>query len=122
MTLLSSVLASEAEGLVVVVFSDSAESERLNSIYRKKHKPTDVLSFQGEEPGHLGDLLISIPVAQAQAKEYRTTITDELTRLIVHGTLHLIGYEHEKVPRAVATRMRRKEVGILRGLSRNRGK
>lgn len=111
---LGNALLDETEsGAIVVVFTDNEESERLNSTYRKKFKPTDVLSFSGIEPGHLGDLLIAIPVAKRQAKEYGVTLIDELTRLLVHGTLHLLGYEHEKVKPAVARKMRRREEELL---------
>jgi len=112
--LLSSALVSEEVfGTVVVVISDDAESHKLNLTYRGKDKPTDVLSFEGVEEGHIGDLLISLPVSKRQAKEYQVTLVEELTRLIVHGTLHLLGYDHEKVPPTVAKKMRRREEELL---------
>jgi len=72
----------------------------LNAGYRKKDRPTDVLSFsrlEGMPTPHpeVGDILICWPVAQAQAKEYGLTVREELARLTVHGVLHLFGYDHE---------------------------
>jgi len=75
----------------------------LNRTYRKKDKPTDVLSFSRLETSPLnqpeveiGDLIICLPVAKKQAKEYKESLGRELERLTVHGTLHLFGYDHEK--------------------------
>lgn len=110
-------MASEAEGVIIVVFTDDKESQALNSRYRGKSKPTDVLSFvqneYDEEEAHIGDLVISLQVAKRQAKEYEVTLLDELSRLVVHGSLHLLGYEHEKVKPYIARRMRDREEKIL---------
>jgi probable rRNA maturation factor len=77
--------------------------KNLNRTYRKKDKPTDVLSFSRLEnlpPNQphfeIGDLIICLPVAKKQAKEYQQSLGRELERLTVHGTLHLFGYDHEK--------------------------
>jgi len=113
-------LESELGGELTIVFADDAESKALNSRYRKKEKPTDVLSFPSDMPGYLGDILISVPVAIKQSREYGVTLTDELTRLIVHGVLHLLGYEHEKVALSIARRMRRREEELLQVVLRTR--
>jgi len=75
----------------------------LNNKYRKKNYPTDVLSFsifESEGPRipslDLGDILICLPVAKKQAREYQESLRHELERLTVHGVLHLFGYDHEK--------------------------
>jgi len=84
----------------------------LNRDYRKKDQPTDVLSFsQIEEPGSappdplavqnnpgmpLGDVVISIDTALAQARSYRVSPRDRLRTLLIHGFLHLLGYDHER--------------------------
>jgi probable rRNA maturation factor len=110
-----------------IVFTDDQEIRRLNGRYRHKDRPTDVLSFlleNGREQGHstvprlLGDVVISVDTALRQAKECGVTPQDEVVRLLVHGVLPLLGYDHEGVPRSVAARMRRKERALrvrLRG-------
>jgi probable rRNA maturation factor len=93
----------------------------LNRSHRKKDKPTDVLSFPSVLPGDypelasdevkypLGDIVISIDTAITQAERYRWNLQSELLRLLIHGILHLLGYDHEKVSPAVANKMRRLE-------------
>ena len=76
-----------------------AEMRRLNRQYRQKDRPTDVLSFEAEAPeerkeGYLGDLLICPPYAAAEAKRRGLHPHEELLRLVIHGTLHLAGYDH----------------------------
>ncbi len=106
-TLLAEGFESPAE--VSVSFVDNEEIHRLNLEYRGKDKPTDVLSFpmwDGDEEGIgdidpngeavlLGDIILSVEKAQAQAQEYGHSIERELAFLSVHSTLHLVGYDHE---------------------------
>jgi len=80
---------------LILVLVDKPEIQRLNKLYRKKDKPTDVLSFSGIEIDQLGELVICLPVAKAQAKENDHALLDEVTYLILHGILHLLGYDHE---------------------------
>ncbi len=74
----------------------------LNARYRGVHKATDVLSFPmtGDEfsiePALLGDIVISVPRAERQSKDYRVPFYYELRRLMIHGLLHLAGFDHEK--------------------------
>ena len=80
------------------------EIRKLNARYRKKDYATDVLSFAAAEtlPGPmplLGDVVISVDRARAQAKERGRTLEEELTTLLIHGILHLLGYDHERFPR-----------------------
>jgi probable rRNA maturation factor len=96
-----------------LVLTDNQEVHQLNKQYRKKDKPTDVLSFVSDTPGYLGDVVISVDKAKLQAKEYECSLIDELTRLTVHGLLHLLGYEHEKVSPSVARKMRKMEELLL---------
>lgn len=110
--------ALECDGceLSILITGDS-EIRRLNRDYRKKDKATDVLSFPAGDDlasGILGDVVISIDTALRQAKEYGVSPIDEVSRLLIHGTLHLLGYDHEKVPRKEADRMRRAERRLLR--------
>lgn len=95
---------------------------RLNRVYRKKDRTTDVLAFPMREalaphpsplmPELLGDVVISVPTALRQAKGAGRTLDDELAVLLVHGVLHLCGYDHERNEKEAA-RMHRRERAIL---------
>jgi len=106
---------------ISIVFTDDKEIKRLNRIYRKKNKPTDVLSFsqlEGEdilelEGTSLGDVIISLDTAFKQAEKYEVTIEEELLRLMMHGMLHLLGYDHVDVPEAEKMRAKEDELQIL---------
>jgi probable rRNA maturation factor len=71
--------------------------KKLNSIYRKKNRPTDVLSFPFGEKDFLGEIYISLQRAKIQASRYKISYNDEITRLFVHGLFHLIGYDHHTI-------------------------
>ena len=86
-------LAPQAESLGVR-FAGDRELRRVNRQYRGKDRPTDVLSFPGEE-GHLGDILISVPAARRQAESVGCSVERELFVLLLHGVLHCLGYDHE---------------------------
>jgi probable rRNA maturation factor len=78
---------------------DEAESAELNNDYRGKNSPTNVLSFPFEspvplEPMLLGDLVLCVPVVEREAAEQNKAIEDHWAHLIVHGCLHLLGYDH----------------------------
>jgi probable rRNA maturation factor len=98
-----------------VVFTDDTEMRRMNRKHRGKDKTTDVLSFPLDDTTPLlqtrllGDLVISVPTAQKQAKEYGVPLREELLRLLIHGFLHLLGYDHENVSRKKARAMEQKE-------------
>lgn len=85
-----------------IAFVSDAEIARLNKIYRKKNKPTDVLSFPAQtspkRPNRdkfLGDIAIAPAVARRYAKKNGRTLENEICILILHGILHLLGYDHE---------------------------
>ena len=83
----------------------------LNRQYRGKDKPTDVLSFplaHELQPFLLGDVVISVETAARQARRRGYSLREELQTLLIHGVLHLLGYDHE-VSRREAIRMHRKE-------------
>jgi probable rRNA maturation factor len=84
--------------LSIVLVSD-AQIRRLNKLYRNKDKTTDVLSFPiGEKVEDwliLGDIVISVDAAKRQAQELGHSLKEELRRLLVHGLVHLLGYDHE---------------------------
>jgi len=113
-----------------VSFIGDKEMHLLNRAYRGKDKPTDVLSFAALEgltarelsaPGvelALGDLVISLDTAVIQAKRYRWSESEEILRLLIHGILHLLGYDHERVAPREAQLMRRVERRLFK---RHRG-
>ena len=77
---------------VILVVDDIIKS--MNSQYLKHDYATDVISFNiNDEPALLGEIYISVDTAKRQAKEFKVSLTNELKRLAIHGTLHLIGYE-----------------------------
>lgn len=106
-------------GEVTVVLSGDREIRRLNREFRGKDRPTDVLSFDiGEgliagEP--FGDVVISVETAKRQAKDYGAPLETEILRLLIHGTLHLCGYDHHK--RRDAVRMHGLTRRLLRRVS-----
>jgi probable rRNA maturation factor len=125
--------AARADGaeLSLVLVSDR-RMRALNRRYRKKDRPTDVLAFPlggqiyfpprkinlspillSSPPMLLGDVVISMETAKRQASEFGHRLPEELRRLLVHGVLHLLGYDHEQGPRDAAL-MARKEKAILK--------
>lgn len=93
--------------IAVIIVSDD-ELLELNKIYLNHHYYTDVITFPlGDEGGPIeGEIYISMDTAAAQAKEYSVSRTNELTRLAVHGTLHLVGYDD-------ATKEQRQHMHVL---------
>lgn len=86
-----------------IAFVGDAEIRELNRSYRSQDRPTDVLSFslvEGEcadfSSGLLGDVVISIETARRQARSRHRSLNDEVTRLLIHGVLHLLGHDHEE--------------------------
>ena len=113
-------LGLERAELSVLLVSDR-EMRRLNHRWRGRDRPTDVLAFaQGEgaaaPDGLLGDVVISVDTARCQAAERGETLGREGERLLIHGLLHLLGYDHERSA-ADARRMQRRERALARLLS-----
>jgi probable rRNA maturation factor len=118
-----------------VSFIGSVRMKSLNARYRGIPKETDVLSFPmdiGPVPGAavcpsplapgplpliLGDIVISVPRTVRQAKEYGVAFDEELRKLLIHGLLHLAGYDHEK-GRYQKIRMEKKEKELLNALTK----
>jgi len=87
---------------VSIGFVSPARISKLNSIYRHKNKVTDVLSFEGEKGSEdLGEIIVCSVRAQKQAKEFKHSFSKEVNRLLLHGYLHLCGYDHIKNAEAV---------------------
>ena len=83
------------EGDVDVCVTSSREMQALNRRFRKKNKPTDVLTFPSASPSFGGDIAISLEIAAANAEELGHSLANEVKILILHGMLHLAGYDHE---------------------------
>ena len=131
--LIESVIAQAAaqehltDGEVSVVLIDDATMQGYNAQYRGVNQTTDVLSFsmlEGEdgqpEDGTvlLGDILISMPRARAQAAEYGHSFQRELGFLVAHGFLHLLGYDHDTPEAEQAMFTRQEQVLAALGLTR----
>ena len=97
-------LASQSWAVEVSVkLTDNAEVQQLNAAYRDKDKPTNVLSFPAgrieglpdEVPVQLGDIVVCASVVRDEASEQGKAVADHWAHLLVHGTLHLMGYNHQ---------------------------
>ena len=105
---------------IVVRIVDEQESAELNEQYRLKPGPTNILSFpvevpEGIELNLLGDLVICAPVLEQEALEQHKTLSDHWAHIIVHGVLHLLGYDH--IDETQAELMENKEITILNKLN-----
>jgi probable rRNA maturation factor len=99
-----------------VVLTDDAQMRKLNRLYRKKNCTTDVLAFAmtesagnarsrvGAMPRLLGDVIVSVPTARKQANEADRSLLEEVTMLLAHGLLHLLGWDHATVADDAAMR------------------
>lgn len=93
-------LGSKSQWTAEVSLCGTSKMTQLNHLYRKKKQPTDVLSFEApqvfKKTGHLGELVICLPVLKLQARELGHSDKTELRVLLAHGILHLLGLDHEK--------------------------
>ncbi len=113
---------------ITLILTDNNFIHDINNRFRKKDCPTDVISFvysednetpfpdESDEKEPLGDIYLSLEKAYTQSREYKVIFHDEIRRLIVHGVLHLIGYDHELSNNEVK-RMRKKEEEVLSAIS-----
>ena len=113
--------AVRLKGQVTVLLTTDAAIRRLNARFRGKNKATDVLSFPADGIGAediAGDLAISVPTALHQAVEECHSLSTEIKVLILHGLLHLVGYDHEADEGQMARRERllRARLGLPQGL------
>ena len=97
-----------------LLFADDADVHELNRDYRGKDKPTNVLSFPSADPDYRGDIAIAYGVTKKEAKAAGKAFADHASHLVVHGVLHLAGYDHERPKDAKA--MEPLEVKILKAL------
>ena len=97
---LAALTHQSADGDLTLVLTDDEQLQRLNRDFLGVDSPTDVLSFPASETdpetgaAYLGDILLSIPRAEAQARAAHHSLEDEARLLVVHGVLHLLGHDH----------------------------
>lgn len=90
------------DAVMSVHFIGDAKMRTLNRVHRGVDRPTDVLSFSVQEGEHIfdskewGDVFIAIPYIRRQAKRFGVSFEEELFRMLIHGILHLLGYDHER--------------------------
>jgi|SRR5215470_2295096 len=94
-------IVEQGQSELTLVLVGNAEIRKLNAKFRKKDYPTDVLSFPAgdrlpEGESILGDVVISVEKAKAQSRERRRTLNEEIVTLLIHGIVHLLGYDHER--------------------------
>lgn len=87
---------------LVIVFLDQEPARQTNLQFRNKDYATDVLSFSGLDEDSLGELILCSQVVQRQAKEHKLSYRDECAYLVLHGILHLLGFEHENSDKEAA--------------------
>ncbi|MSU54402.1 MAG: rRNA maturation RNase YbeY [Candidatus Staskawiczbacteria bacterium] len=95
---------------VSIAFVTPAEIQKLNKKYRKKDKPTDVLSFErvSDFKGECSEVIICPSVVREKAKDSKLSLKKELAKIMIHGILHTLGYDHE-ISQAEEKRMEEKE-------------
>jgi len=101
---------------MVVVLSDDREVRRLNGRHRGKYKPTNVLTFDPTMPGEPGELMLALGVVLREAQAQGKRVSDHLSHLVIHGGLHLLGYDHEHP--GDARRMEMEEAQLMSQLHR----
>mgnify|MGYP003946719383 CR=1 FL=1 len=98
----------EVEGGLVVLLTDNGAVQLLNAQFRDKDRPTNVLSFPGGDmpmpgaPTHLGDIVLAFGVCRDEAVAQGKSLANHLTHLVIHGTLHVLGRDHEEEAEAEA--------------------
>src|SRR5256885_10024056 len=112
--------ATGLRGAVSVLITGNPSMRRLNSSFRGKNRPTDVLSFPAAASanGFVGDIAISLDIAETNARRLEHSVADEIRILILHGMLHLAGYDHENDKGEMAKKesLLRRRFGLPTGL------
>ena len=99
---------AEVEGGLVVLLTGNGAVQLLNAQFRDKDRPTNVLSFPGGDmpmpgaPTHLGDIVLAFGVCRDEADAQGKSLANHLTHLVIHGTLHVLGRDHEEEAEAEA--------------------
>lgn len=110
---------------ISIVIMDDKGIEQLNKTYRGIDKPTNVLAFPMQEgefsnitPGLLGDVVISLTTAEKEAVDAKISLEERLSQLLIHGILHLLGFDHETSDKDAAA-MEDKSLELLRIIEKN---
>jgi probable rRNA maturation factor len=113
-----------ADKEISISFTDDENIKKLNEQYLGRNKPTNVLSFSLQEgeygninPQTLGDVVISVETAQQDAVQGKLTFEQEIDFLLIHGILHLLGYNHENTTAEETKKMKQKEKEIFNKIS-----
>ena len=101
----------EAPEEVAILLTSNQHVQQLNVDFRGKDKPTNVLSFPDDSDARLGDIAIAFETVEVEAKQGDVLFVDHLTHLIVHGILHLLGYDH--IVESDAEQMEALEIDLL---------
>jgi len=102
------------DGEISITFLDATAIAALNESHLQRQGPTDVIAFNLAEPKEpLGDVYICPDVARQSAEEYDVELREELLRLVVHGVLHVFGYDHPEGPEREESEMFRRQEAIL---------
>lgn len=102
-------------GEISITFLDAVTMADLNATHLRRSGPTDVISFNlGDSENPLGDVYVCPEVASESAQEYGIELREELLRLVVHGTLHLLGHDHPEGPDRESSEMYRLQEALLR--------
>lgn len=115
------ILALESEkirnAMISIVFVSAQKIALMNSKYLRKNRPTDVIAFgfgAGSKGGAvIGDIYICPDVARRNAAEEKVSLREELDRLVVHGILHVLGYDHPESDKRLSSKMWKKQERIL---------
>jgi len=103
---------------ITIIVTDDAYIKNINREFRGLNEPTDVISFSNREnpfpevdpsQEEIGDIYLSLERAERQSIEYRETLMDEVKRLVIHGILHLMGYDHERSDEDEALMLQKEE-------------
>jgi probable rRNA maturation factor len=110
------------DAMLSVTFVSTAAMTRLNKRHLRRNRPTDVIAFGFRRVARnapvVGDIYIAPDVARAAAAANDITVREELVRLVVHGTLHVLGYDHPEAGSRESSRMWRKQERLVTRLSR----
>lgn len=99
---------------VAIVIAGDAAIQELNHTFRGKNIPTNILSFPSDEADYLGDIIISLDTIEREAAAQEKSLPHHLTHMVIHGILHLLGYDHENEDEAA--QMESLEISILTNL------
>jgi probable rRNA maturation factor len=106
------------EGEVSLTFLGDEEVQALNEQYLQRDRPTDVIAFALHDPGEpvLGDVYVGYLQARRQAEELGVRLEEELLRVSIHGTLHVLGHDHPEGPERMDSPMFQKQEALLTGV------